>query len=1360
MRRKHHRRCQGRLTRLASLARSLTSPAAAGLLLALAALLVIMPAQGKAQSATYSMTFLREGGMASAGVEYMAELGGTSTLANEVRAAEPNALSVLQGSDGSIGPTGSSTINGVTLTTGHPRVTLLTMVAPSPDWFVGVSGLSLRNAADDGWQPSLTVDLFPYDAGTEEGTEFSLSNPATSPKGTITSIKGTGKFSNEPIATLTFDFLAAPVITTTSPILVSENETAVATLTASDDDTPINQLTWTIPSGTDGGADADHFTLSEAGALAFSAAKDYETPDDADTDRTYEVTVQVSDGDNPVTADILVTLENVLELATTLTGPSSSDYAENGAVRVATYSASSPEDNGDVTWLLSGADRGNFSIDGGVLRFAIPFTAPRLFPPLPDFESPADAGADNTYSVTVVASDGSTTHLTKNVSVTVSKVDEPGTLTLASGSQPRLGEALVAALDDADGVVDGTATWTWERANGREGWEAIDGGTAASYTPTAADADRYLRARATYTDGHGAGKTAQAMATHVVIAYRLSALTVSGLSGVPADDRAFYPAFDPDTLHYAARCTASITLTLNPEDTDTRLAVNGVQRPEGEAFTVDGLGRESDIRITLTGTNGATTTYTVHCIDREEFPKLNTVKADGATEDLMMFRAKWRQIGVGWRSCLIMMDNNGVPRLRKYIADNVFEYFRVFPDETHPRALYAFTKQGTSYNPDGVELVVLDKYFNTVDDDVHVLNPFNNTDGHDQMILPNGDYVLMAYSRQRRNLSFLGTAFPDLRDNGGNPLGTKEPVRDSAIQVRKADGTVEFNWNSWDHMAIEDCIGSSTFSDEYAHINSLGSIDGDIIAGFRRCSKILRIDVDTGDVVWRAGPSILSREQWEAGETLQPDRGPAPLDFVNDPRGGFSGQHGGQMTVDGSLLVYDNATHCGLPPGVLEDAKGLTECGQRTRAVEYAIDVPNEELVFQREFRMSGTLQGGFAGHAEPLDNGDWVISWSNTRPPPHTAVQVDADTGTQKLSMTLENIVGDRGVGEPHHTRVVMVSPVALAAQVEPLEATIVSRAEFHTGTADRPTVVVAFNRPVVDFDHTTPSLNVAGATVSSVSPRVVAGNAANAYVVTLTPAGTSDITVGLVADQPCAGAGICTADGTVLSEVPASHVIRADTTPPAVSNIEISSNPGSDRFYIPGDEIQAKVTFSETVAVTGMPQLMLELGGSLRTATYQGGMGTTALVFDYEVADGESDTDGVGVEADSLSGGTIRDGAGNHAVLDHEALSPQASHKVDGVRPRMAASGGAVVNGTTLTLTYDEPLDRSSTPDAGDFTVTGGDQARTVTGVRVNGSAVELTLDSEAEHEEAGIQVSYTPGTNQIRDVPGNQAVALTHL
>ena len=219
-------------------------------------------------------------------------------------------------------------------------------------------------------------------------------------------------------------------------------------------------------------------------------------------------------------------------------------------------------------------------------------------------------------------------------------------------------------------------------------------------------------------------------------------------------------------------------------------------------------------------------------------------------------------------------------------------------------------------------------------------------------------------------------------------------------------------------------------------------------------------------------------------------------------------------------------------------------------------------------------------------------------------------------------------------------------------------------------------------------------------------------------------------------------------------------DDTAPTVSKIEISSDPGTDRTYAIGHAIGVTVTFSETVEVTGRARLQIELGGGSRTATYEGGSGTAALVFEYEVAEGESDIDGVGVEADSLSGGTIRDEASNDAELDHDGLAADAGHKVDGVKPELAASGGAVVDGTTLTLTYDEPLDGSPRPETGDFTVSGGDQARTVTGVRVNGSAVVLTLDAGAEHEEREIQVSYTPGTNPIRDAAGNQAEALSRV
>ena len=272
------------------------------------------------------VTFLREGGMATAGVESMAELGGTSTLAAAVRAASPNALSVLQGSGGNIGPTGSSTINTVTLTTDHPRITLLSMVAPSPDWFVGVSGFSLLDAQAD-WLPSRTVNLYPWDAGTEVGTEFSLSNAATSPQETITSLRGIGKFSNERIATLTFtrqSVNTAPSFTSDTRFEADENQTAIGRVVAGDPDSG-DAVAYALT----GGVDASKFDIGDTtGVLIFKVPPSYERAADvASTDppngagnNEYVVTVTATGGtgDRAMTSEqtITVTVRNLEEAGT------------------------------------------------------------------------------------------------------------------------------------------------------------------------------------------------------------------------------------------------------------------------------------------------------------------------------------------------------------------------------------------------------------------------------------------------------------------------------------------------------------------------------------------------------------------------------------------------------------------------------------------------------------------------------------------------------------------------------------------------------------------------------------------------------------------------------------------------------------------------------------------------------------------------------------------------------------------------------------------------------------------------------------------------------------------------------------
>ena len=151
------------------------------------------------------VSFWEPGGRASPQIEKVAELGIQRDL-KALMERSPQVLAVLEKEPDRKG-TAQTTIE-LEATRDYPLVTLVTMIAPSPDWFVGVSARSLL---DDGgrWVDDLEIDLFPYDAGTEEGTEFSLDNPPTVPRGTIRSIQGMGPFTDERMAKLTFELLEA-----------------------------------------------------------------------------------------------------------------------------------------------------------------------------------------------------------------------------------------------------------------------------------------------------------------------------------------------------------------------------------------------------------------------------------------------------------------------------------------------------------------------------------------------------------------------------------------------------------------------------------------------------------------------------------------------------------------------------------------------------------------------------------------------------------------------------------------------------------------------------------------------------------------------------------------------------------------------------------------------------------------------------------------------------------------------------------------------------------------------------------------------------------------------------------------------
>ena len=225
------------------------------------------------------------------------------------------------------------------------------------------------------------------------------------------------------------------------------------------------------------------------------------------------------------------------------------------------------------------------------------------------------------------------------------------------------------------------------------------------------------------------------------------------------------------------------------------------------------------------------------------------------------------------------------------------------------------------------------------------------------------------------------------------------------------------------------------------------------------------------------------------------------------------------------------------------------------------------------------------------------------------------------------------------------------------------------------------------------------------------------------------------------------------------------AVATGPAIRKIRIRSDPPQGReSYGIGDLIEVEITFSEAVNVTGTPQLGLRVGRVTRVAGYSEGAGTPVLTFSYTVAGGDEDSDGLSVKTDSLwlNNGMIEDSSDNHAELTHPGLPHQLGHRVDAVTPSLLDSDAAAVSGSKLTLSYDELLDGSSTPSAGDFRVMVSGEERGVTTVAVTGNAVTLALASSVVQGEA-VTASYAkpaPGTARpIRDPAGNESMAFTN-
>ena len=216
-------------------------------------------------------------------------------------------------------------------------------------------------------------------------------------------------------------------------------------------------------------------------------------------------------------------------------------------------------------------------------------------------------------------------------------------------------------------------------------------------------------------------------------------------------------------------------------------------------------------------------------------------------------------------------------------------------------------------------------------------------------------------------------------------------------------------------------------------------------------------------------------------------------------------------------------------------------------------------------------------------------------------------------------------------------------------------------------------------------------------------------------------------------------------------THIV-VDAAPPTVLNR--TANPGTGSFGA-GRSISITLTFSEPVAVAGVPALTLNDGG---TALYVSGSGTASLVFTTNVAAGQNAAN-LSVTAVSLPpGATITDVTGNNAVLTR-ALTTFAGLRIDTTAPTIAADlatpgtgkfgAGQVI---TLTLTGSENLTVSGTPA---LVLNNGGAASYLSGSGTASLVFRYTIAFGQDTTNLAVTGVTLPGGATIRDAAGNNAV-----
>ena len=265
------------------------------------------------------------------------------------------------------------------------------------------------------------------------------------------------------------------------------------------------------------------------------------------------------------------------------------------------------------------------------------------------------------YEVKVIATDPSGANDRITVTINVNDVDESGTVAL-SWKQPQVETVLEATLKDPDGDISGL-TWQWSRSSSKSATPTpIGTATSARYTPVAADERKFLWATASYSDGNGSGKTAEAV-SYRWVRLRPASNNAPVFAEAGSNGYACPEDIDTDYCLFVSRSAAVGTEIYNPARATDPDRYDEIRYSlEGDDAGSFGVVASTGYLITKTSQNNANTgPYTVTLKASDE-----SGATDTATVTIRLGGNRWNPAVIGPRE--IRFPENGTWRVATYTA--------------------------------------------------------------------------------------------------------------------------------------------------------------------------------------------------------------------------------------------------------------------------------------------------------------------------------------------------------------------------------------------------------------------------------------------------------------------------------------------------------------------------------------------------------------------------------------------------------------------------------------------------------------------------------------------------------------------